>query len=236
MFEIHKLSLSFGDKELFHIDQLKLQVGKSYALIGPNGSGKSSLIKSILGLVRETQVDKILWNKQPISLYDPGECTWMPSQVNFEIEWSVKDFVLSGLNRFKKWYEPYSREDYIQVEKYLKDFELEHLSLRRINSLSDGEKQRSLLAKTFISRPHFVLLDEPTSFVDLPHKIRLNRFFKDWANQSNRLVLYSTHDIQFCLNEVDEVLFLFEGHIHQMLPDDFKRSKILKDWIGNFEL
>ena len=92
------------------------------------------------------------------------------------------------------------------------------------------------LAKTFISRPHFVLLDEPTSFVDLPHKIRLNRFFKDWANQSNRLVLYSTHDIQFCLNEVDEVLFLFEGHIHQMLPDDFKRSKILKDWIGNFEL
>jgi len=206
--------------------------GELVALIGGNGVGKSTLLKTIAGFQPPIGGD-IRINGEPVNAYREKELAFIMSFVSTEIirvpNLSVFDLVSLGRYPYTNWFGKLLDEDRYIVEEAIKSVGLQGYENRMVNYISDGERQKAMIARTLAQDTDVIVLDEPTAFLDLSNKYEIVHILHQLANEKGKTILFSTHDLTTAIAESDRIwLMLLDDSVEQGAPEDL----ILN---GNFE-
>jgi len=211
--EVKNLSVSFGKEKVIENLSFKVRENEFISIIGPNGSGKSTLLKALVGLV--PYEGEIKWKKGLKINYLPQSF----SRENFNlVPISVEEFFeLKNVKREK-------------INENLEKVGLNYEKFKNKNpaELSGGEFQRMLIAWTFVDNPDVVLLDEPTSGIDVDgQKFVYDLLYKYWKEEKKTIFLV-THEIEMIYKYSTNVLFLHKGQLIFGKPKKVLRKKYLK--------
>ena len=245
MTEICKISdLSIGYSSVKAIiSDINLSVKKNclISLIGPNGCGKSTLIKSLCGL-HPILDGEISINGKSINKYSTKELSMLLSFVLSEKidsgKLTVYDIISIGRHNYSNWWGTLDDGDKQIIERVLKIMNLESLANRFYFELSDGERQRVMIAKSLAQDTPIIILDEPTSHLDLPNRIDIFRLLKEIVSQENKSIILSTHELDLALTYSDKLWIInTQSKIQECSPDDPNMNLILQECfkLNNFQ-
>lgn len=188
--------------------------GQVTALLGPNGAGKTTLLQLLLGL-REPQTGVVSLAGKPLRSYSRRErAHWMglvPQRETLTFDYSALEYILLGRAPYLGALEMPGPEDVAVARAALEKLDIANLEGRAITSLSGGELQMVLLARALAQQPRILLLDEPTSHLDLPNKYRLLRILRQLC-ADGVTVLFTTHDPD-TVSAVDWLVLLRAGRV-----------------------
>lgn len=200
------------------LDQISFQVkkGSCFGIIGPNGSGKTTLLKSISGYYRPVS-GTIRFQGKEVHEFSRKKLAQkmavlsQESLPNYPI--TVFDTVLMGRYPHLKWYQREGKKDLEKVDEILELTSLTHLREQTLDTLSGGERQRVAIAKAMAQEPELLLLDEPTTYLDIGHQISLLKLVKTWQNESGLTVIMVLHDLNLASQFCDQLLLLHQGKV-----------------------
>lgn len=222
-------SFAHGKKLLFN--DVNLEIGDELvAMIGLNGVGKSSFLEVLSGNYQLTNgaisiQNKAIhaWSRKELS----REVALVLTSFDIDSELLVKDVLNSARLPFTGHFGRLTKEDVAIVDKVIVQLKLEDLVTQTFNSCSDGEKQRILIGTAFIKKASIILLDEPTAFMDLNHKIQ---FFKLLQQEgAGRTILFTTHDVELALQVADRFLILHDKKMKLYTKDELLQSGVLNE-------
>lgn len=213
---------------------VSLQVGELVSLIGRNGCGKSTLLRTIAGF--QPLIDgRIIQNGKDIKEYSIQERACMLSVVttNFKPvpEMTVFELVAMGRSPYTGFWGRLSSDDNKIIDDSICMVGMEKYRHRTVATLSDGERQKVLIAKAIAQKTSVIILDEPTSFLDYPSKVKTMQLLKSLAHDFNKTILVSTHDLEQALQFSDRIWFLDDVEKHilkspaQMIDDGILEEK-----------
>jgi iron complex transport system ATP-binding protein len=187
---------------------LTIRRGEMVCLLGPNGAGKSTLMRTIAGiqapLAGTTLVEGI-----PIRERNYKEIAQLLSIVLTERinvgNLTVYHIVSLGRHPYTSWMGRLSDEDNEKIKWALEQVGLVHYANHYINQLSDGEKQRVMIAKALAQDTPLIMLDEPTAHLDLPNRVEIMRLLHRLARETNKAILLSTHELDLALQAADVI-------------------------------
>lgn len=204
--------------------------GEITALTGPNGSGKSTLLRTIAGLQKPLG-GEVLLDGRPMAGITRRELARTISFVSTEHAappaMTVADMVASGRYPYTNWRGTAAEEDRRKVSESLANTGLTPLAFRPVSRLSDGEYQRVLIARALAQDTPFILLDEPTAFLDINNKFAVFHLLKQLAAGQNKTIVLSTHDLEIALREMDKLWIMTSGVVREGAPED----AILNGWL-----
>ncbi len=230
MFDLINLSVNYGDKTVLSGASLSLDSGKITALIGPNGSGKSSLIRAASGVLPST--GEIRLNGQDLRLMPihqrARQLAVLPQTAWVPPAFSVWETVLLGRAPHLNFLGQLSKQDEEIARQALKQVDGLDLINRRMGELSGGEQQRVLLARALAQQASVLLLDEPTTHLDLHHQMGLLERVKELAVEQKLTVLLALHDLNLAARYADKVVLLSEGRlVLSGLPREVLKAEVL---------
>lgn len=186
--------------------QVSLKPGELVALIGPNGSGKSTLLRTLAGFLSPLEGQYQLLNR-PKNSFTRKELAQTISVVLTELphadKLTVTDLVASGRSPYTGFSGRLTGADRRIIHQAMKSTGISHLRTHYLNKLSDGERQRALIAKSLAQDTPIILLDEPAAFLDFPGRIRIMHLLRLLAREQNKAILITTHDIGLALQYAD---------------------------------
>lgn len=212
---VEDLSIKFDDFEALHHITFDLPKGRLVGLIGPNGCGKSTLMKCIsrinkgwTGTIKIDGTD--VMSLRPIEL--ARKVASVPAEPGPTFGMSVGDLVMLGRYPFvsRIWWE--SKEDEAAVREALRAFGLDKYRRKQLSLLSSGEKQRALIAKAYVQRPKIMLVDEPTSHLDMKYKLEVMEYLRG-ISRKDMTVLVAEHDISLMARYCDYCIIMKQGSI-----------------------
>jgi iron complex transport system ATP-binding protein len=167
------------------------------AIVGHNGTGKTTLFKAFTGsLPYQGQIlvgdQDLKSHAQPAAA---GLLAYLPQKNTVSFPIKVRDLVVMGRYRRKRFFEQYSDQDYAAVQDIVKRLQIGHLENREFTELSGGEQQLVWLAQLMLQDAAICLLDEPTQQLDIYHKKRVFNLLESWVAQDGKTVLCITHDL-----------------------------------------
>lgn len=200
MSELEFRNIKIGrDKSLFECEYSLLPAGKVTVFLGKNGAGKSTFYKSLLGML-PLLGGTITYNQRPLFDYSMSQraklLSYMLTNQQSDLFLTVSDLLKLGRYPYQQNWSQFSEFDYQIIKEFIELFSLQSFLSKRVNELSDGERQRCFLARTFIQDTPFIILDEPGSFLDVKHKLELFLTIKEVAAKKNKTIIFSTHDIE----------------------------------------
>jgi len=208
---------------LFKNINLAASEGELIAVIGKNGVGKSTLLRNIAGLQNSIQ-GNILLNNKEISSYQRSEFARLVSFVSTEIvnihNLSVFDLVALGRFPHTNWFGKLETKDLKSVSKALEMVGMKSFANKNINEISDGERQRVMIARTLAQDTPVIVLDEPTAFLDLPNKYEIVHLLNNLSKNENKTILFSTHDLNIAIQEADKIWLMLDKNILEGAPED----------------
>jgi iron complex transport system ATP-binding protein len=200
---------------------LNLQEGKLIALIGANGIGKSTLLRTITGIQKPLEGDVFL-NDKKVADYEPLELAQNLSIVLTEklppSNLTVFELVALGRQPYTNWIGTLSDNDIAKVHDALELTQISHLANKKHYEISDGQLQKVLVARALAQDTPLIILDEPTTHLDLLHKVALFKLLKKLTQETNKCILFSTHDIDMAIQLSDEMIIMTPETIVQDEP------------------
>lgn len=220
----HDLSTGYPDRTLTSGLDLVLYAGELVCLIGPNGAGKSTLLRSLAGM-QPPLAGRIDLNGRRLDAYDRRDLARSLSVVLTErIEagnLTLRGLVTLGRHPYTDWLGRLTASDHDAIEAAIAAVHAEELADRLLHTLSDGERQKGLIARALAQQPALMLLDEPTAHLDLPHRVEIMRVLRDLAHDTGCTVLLSTHDLDLALRSADRIWLMDSaGTLHTGGPED----------------
>lgn len=223
-----KLSIGYskkGHETLVQSDlNLNLRAGELVCMIGPNGSGKSTLLRTLAGL------QKPLKGKTLIDNTDLSKLTQQEKALKFalvltdkvEIEnATVRDIVSFGRHPHSDWWGNFNDEETALILNSINVVHLGHKMNSFLNELSDGERQRVMIAKALAQDTPIILLDEPTAHLDLPNRVEIMLLLHKLAHNTRKAILLSTHELDMALQAADRIWLLTEKNgVECGVPED----------------
>ncbi|GET28356.1 ABC transporter ATP-binding protein [Prolixibacter sp. SD074] len=202
---------------------LGAEKGELVALIGGNGIGKSTLLRTLAGFQPPLSGDISVSGKS-ISAYREKELATMLSFVSTEIirvaNLSVFEMVALGRFPHTNWFGKLTEEDLQIVNESIRMVGLDGYQTRPINQISDGERQRGMIARTLAQDTDIIVLDEPTAFLDVPNKYEIVSILHHLAREKNKTIIFSTHDLNIAVSEVDMIWLMLQDDVVQGAPED----------------
>ncbi len=202
---------------------VKLPEGRLICLVGRNGVGKSTLLRSLSGLQPPLSGDVLLGGSS-IASYSHKALARLVSVVTTRdvpvpsmTSWEV---VALGRSPYTQFWGQLSPADKEIVDRSIDITGISPLASRRVGSLSDGERQKVMIAKAIAQETPVILLDEPTAFLDYPSKVSTLSLLSRLAREMGRTILVSTHDVEHALRLSDEVLLLQQEGLYKVLRRD----------------
>jgi iron complex transport system ATP-binding protein len=197
--------------------------GELVAVIGENGVGKSTLLRTISGFQPSIEGEILIRGKQ-VNTYREMELALIMSFVSTEIirvpHLSVFDLVSLGRFPHSNWFGKLLDEDIYFIEEAIKAVGLQGYEGRMVSHISDGERQKVMIARTLAQNTEVIVLDEPTAFLDLSNKYGIVHILHRLASEKGKTILYSTHDLATAIAESDRVWLMLQGSVEQGAPED----------------
>ena len=209
--------LSFKRKQRPIFEDLTLDIpkGQFIGLLGPNGTGKSTLMKCIVGIEQVTK-GEVHINERLVTNLKPKQLAqlicYMPQTTHLETNFTVEQVVRMGRYPHKKRFEPWHKQDTVAVEAALELTGIARLAQRYVPSLSGGERQLVYLAKAIAQDTPILLLDEPTSDLDIHHQVIVANILHELVSKG-RTIVAAIHDLNLASRICDQCLFLKEGQV-----------------------
>ncbi len=230
--ETMNLSVSFGGHTAISNLSFTINVGDFVAVLGPNGSGKSTLIKTILGVIRPTSGEVRVFGEKPGRL-NPQQIGYVPQIKTFDRTFPALsiDLVASGILR--RWPAHLSKTLAMQAEDALRRVGADHLSRRRIGTLSGGELQRVYLARSLVRSPRLVLLDEPATGVDVAGEADFYEVLDRYREDNELTILMVTHDWEAAFHHATHILLLKSRQLAYGPPDAALTEQGLREAFGH---
>lgn len=221
----HNLSIGYATgRPLAGAIDVSLQPGELVCLLGPNGAGKTTLIRTLAGM-QPPLSGRVLLGGQDVRGLGPRALARQLSVVLTEkLEvgaLSVYELVALGRYPYTDWMNRLKPRDHAAVEAALRAVGAAELAGRQCSELSDGERQRVMIARALAQEPELMILDEPTAFLDLPRRVEIMHLLRDLTRATGRAILLSTHDLDLALRSADRVWLLPSGGPLQVgAPED----------------
>ena len=219
MLETQSLRVSYGKRLALEGVSLSVQSGEILGVIGPNGAGKSTLIRAVSGVL-PIAGGKVYLDGEEISHLSPSQrarrLAVVPQARNLPPAFTVYESVLMGRTPHLGWLGQAGSADHARVRSALERVHLLDLSDRRVGELSGGEQQRVLLARALVQDTPVLLLDEPTTHLDLQHQSSLLNLVRGLASESRLAVLMALHDLNLAGIYADRVALLVKGRLQAL--------------------
>lgn len=212
--KVNNLSFSYGNKLILNSLSQEFLPGELSIIAGPNGAGKSTLVKAIMNLI-PVKKDTVFLNKKDIHSYSTIDRAkhigYVAQFMNSDFDFSVYEIVEMGRYPYKKSWNRVKDLKYINRAMELTD--TKDLAARTISTLSGGELQRVLLARALAVNPDHLVLDEPSSNLDIKHNIDIMKLIKKLTIELNITTIMVLHDLNTMLHYGDKLVMLKKGEI-----------------------
>lgn len=215
--ETKDLKISYKDKEIIDGINLKIEEGKIYSIIGPNGCGKTTFLKALTRSIKPKSGEVILEGKNLYSMRtkDIAKKVGVLSQSsNTMSDVSIRELISYGRYAHKNWWEGNTGDDEKIVNWAIERTNLKKLEHRKINTLSGGERQRAWIAMSIAQRPKLLLLDEPTTYLDISHQLEIMELITSLNKEENLTILMVLHDINHAARYSDELIVFNNKNIY----------------------
>lgn len=217
------LVIGYKGKPLAKPLDFALHQGELVCLIGPNGAGKSTLLRTLAGMQRplggEARVGRVVPH-----LSSPAE---RAQHISVVLTTRPDATLLTGYGLVALGRHPYTdwrgklvHEDEAAIQAAIMAVGAEEYAHRPLNTLSDGQAQKMMIARALAQDAPLMLLDEPTAYLDLPRRVEIVQLLRHIAHERRRAVLLTTHDLDLALRTADRLLLLADGHLHIGAPED----------------
>ena len=212
--KVNNVCFSYTSTPVLHDVTLDLSGNELISILGPNGVGKSTLIHCINKILSPTSGTVLIDGKDvsEIKLKELAkQIGYVPYSANDSFPLSVIDTVLIGRHPHSKWG---SLDDDLDiVYDTLKMLGISHLAMRAFNELSAGQHQKVMLARGLVQQPEILLLDEPTSNLDVRHQLDVTKMLRRLSRERNILIVMISHDINIAAKYSDKIILMHEGTI-----------------------
>lgn len=229
MIELRDLSIGYGNRELVSDAGAVFPPASLTALAGRNGSGKSTLLRAIAGIGKISAGEIIIDGKTRFaSAADRARSIAFVNTQRVRIaNMKCRDLVGLGRAPYTDWAGRLGRRDRAIVETALDTVGMSAYADRTLDTMSDGECQRIMIARALAQDTPNILLDEPTSFLDLPNRYQLMELLGTLAHDRGKTILLSTHELDIALSTADAIALIDTPHL-MMLPvsDPATRTKV----------
>ena len=206
---LQSLSIGYSHKVIAADINAQIKGGELTCLIGRNGTGKSTLMRTLAGFLKPLGGTALLDGRN-VGRLSPAERSHLISVVltdRVDIDgMRVKDLVSVGRQPYTGFFGKMSSDDEEVVNKAIADVGMTDFAGRQVNSLSDGERQKVMIAKALAQQTPVILLDEPTAFLDYPSKKEMFQMLSKLCHEQGKAALVSTHDLDIALPIADSVI------------------------------
>ncbi|HVN58912.1 MAG TPA: ABC transporter ATP-binding protein [Bacteroidales bacterium] len=213
-----------------------VKCGELISVIGLNGIGKSTLLKTIAGLMPSLG-GEILIKGRKISEHSRYEMARNIGYISTESvrvnSMRVLDLVRLGRYPHTDWTGRFDENDHGKVEEAIANAGITHLSERFINELSDGERQRAMIARTLAQDTDILIMDEPTAFLDVRSRHEVIHLLHDLSERRGKTIICSTHDLSTALDNSDRIWLLFSDSFEDGAPEDLILSGSFQSLFDN---
>jgi iron complex transport system ATP-binding protein len=203
---------------------LTLKKGELIALIGANGIGKSTLLRTLIG-IQPPLSGAVILNGKNILDYDSISFAQNLSIVLTEklppSNLTVFEIIALGRQPYTNWLGNLSDNDISKINEAMELTQITSLADKKHYEISDGQLQNVLVARALAQDTPLIILDEPTTHLDLLHKVSLFKLLKKLAKDTNKCILFSTHDIDMAIQISDEMIIMTENNVVQDQPCNF---------------
>ncbi len=245
LLEIQALEIGYAQKgkrplSLLPPISVNLCEGDFVALSGPNGAGKTTLFRTLTAALPPIS-GCISFLGKPLQDYSAKEKASLFSIVLTErpddFFMKVFDIVAAGRYPFTGWYAKLDKKDVAMIEESLERVAIQDLAQRAFVSLSDGEKQKVMIAKALAQNTPVIFLDEPTAFLDFPSKLELMHLLQKLAHEDQKTILFSSHDLELMLRSADKMWLMAKNQpLISGIPEDLVLSDAINNYFGRNNL
>lgn len=222
-FETENLSVGYSGKTLIHDINIAVEKGKILTLIGPNGSGKSTILKTITkhlekigGVVMIDNSNITKWSNRELA---KKLSVMLTERIDPELM-TCGQVVAMGRYPYTNYFGMLTAEDKAVVDESLRLVRAGELAQRPFSDISDGQRQRVMLARAICQQPAIIVLDEPTSYLDIRHKVELLDILRRMAVEKSVAVIMSLHEIDLAAKISDQVICVKGDRIEKCGPPE----------------
>ena len=218
MYSIEVKNLEFGYREALVLKGLTFNIkkGEFVSIIGPNGSGKSTLLKTLNNLYKPNSGDILIEGKN-VEDYRKKDLAkivgFVPQDTTIDYDFTVEDIIMMGRHPYKGRFQKEDKIDYKIVNDVMEMTNTLKFKNSLITEISGGERQRVIIAKVLAQNPSIILLDEPTSHLDINHQIDLLNLLRTLNKEKGTTIILVIHDINLAARFSDDIILLNEGEI-----------------------
>jgi len=231
--EARDVHIGYRDHKVVSALTLQFEAGKIHSILGPNGCGKSTLLKA-LGKQIQAAYGTILFKNSDINKWSrkafARELAFLMQVHESNPEVTVRQLIEYGRFPHKKKFERLNQEDQAIVDQAITLTHLADLTERTVDSLSGGERQRAWIAMALAQQPGILLLDEPTSYLDIHHQLEIIELIKRLNVERGITIVLVLHDINQAAMISDQIIVLQSGRLYDCgLPRNVITQKMLRD-------
>lgn len=210
---------------------LRISHAEMVAVIGRNGVGKSTLLRTIAGIQSRVKGQISICGKDTldISLKDMAMMVSFVATDSFQaFQISVNEMVSLGRFPYTGWLGKLNHIDKAKITEAIEQVGIGSLIHKKIHQISDGERQKVMIARALAQDTPVIILDEPTAFLDLPSRYDILRILNELTLKSNKTVLFSTHDLSIAMDIADKIWLMADNEVHEGAPEDLLIRKVFR--------
>lgn len=216
MIKVKNISYKVGTKQILKDVSFKTKNGEIFGLAGQNGSGKTTLLNIASGFLNNFSGDVFIDDKN-IKDYGVKELalkiSYLPAEIYLPYDFTAHQIVLMGRNPHLKIYQDYAKKDFELVDKAFEILKISNLKNRVVNNLSSGEKQKIFIAQALCKGSKILLLDEPTSHLDIKNQVEIFKILKNLTTKQKITCLVVSHDINLLSKYSENLALLKDGQL-----------------------
>ncbi|RNA67481.1 ABC transporter ATP-binding protein [Alteribacter keqinensis] len=226
------VSIGYDNKLLFKDLNLSIPKGEISVFVGSNGCGKSTLLRSLARLLKPSEGSVLLEGKNLQQMSSRSLATQLgilPQSPVSPEGLTVHDLVKQGRYPHHSWLSRWTEEDTIKVEEAMKATRVDNLRNRPVDELSGGQRQRAWIAMTLAQDTNIILLDEPTTYLDMTHQIDVLDLLYDLNEKHNRTIVMVLHDINLACRYAHNIIAIKDGAVfEQGKPEDIVSCDLIR--------
>ena len=223
MLSLSNISVGYRRRTVLGNLNLSADECELVALIGRNGAGKSTLLRTIARLQPALSGEIMLAGKR-LDHYSRSELAGLLSMVSTEpvsvSHLTVRQLVAFGRFPHTNWIGKLTANDIALVDEAMQLTGITSLSNKCLHEISDGERQRAMIARTLAQDTALILLDEPTAFLDMPNRYEVVHLLHRLTRTKRKTILFSIHDLNIAMQEADKLWLMIDGELHEGAPED----------------